>query len=196
MELCIRSFLIYVLGNISSRFGSAKAKRAFIGYVVYFLVTYTITFESCPDVEIGGDGISSPAALVLCVPPVLAVSYVMARNCHTAWNQSSTVMLIYFGSMVVLILINLVMIYFGSADIRIHLHHHYWAFTLALVCRSSDKASQCGQALALAIFIHGLTVFGCEDLFQWTMESGKEEHFREMCHEWLCPAWKCILPKQ
>jgi len=193
MELAIRSFLVYALGDISGRFGSAEAKRVFLCYVLYFLATYTLTFESCPNIEIGGDGISSSAAWVLITPCFVIAAYCFARNCQTACNRPPMAKALFFGSVSVLLAIHWVMVFFGSTAIRIHLHHHHWAFALSIICRAPDRVSQCVQAMLIAIFVHGLSVFGCENLFQW--ELAEEAHFQQMCREWTCPVWKCILPK-
>eukprot|EP01084_Bolivina_argentea_P210613 358415_1 len=61
-ELCVRSFLIYVLGNIASRFQSDESKKLFLYLIIYFLITYTVTSEHCPNIELGGNGMVADAA--------------------------------------------------------------------------------------------------------------------------------------
>eukprot|EP01084_Bolivina_argentea_P052062 95665_1 len=193
MELCIRSFLIYVLGNIVNRFEDTDTKKSFICYVIYFLVTYSVTFEGFPNIEIGGKGISNILAASLCIPFLIVFTYILLINCHVAYNRNVITRALFFGGIIVLGIIQWIMIVFASQYIRIHIHHHYYALVMAVMCRSSDKVSYVAQALLIAIFIHGITVFGCEDLFQW--ENVNHEYFKNKCEDWLCPAWKCILPK-
>ena len=160
-------------------------------YIIYFLITYTVTYEQCPDIEIGGAGITNISSVILCIPFLILATYLLVRNCHAAYNRSIMIRTLFFSGIIILGLIQGIMIWFASHYIRIHIHHHYWALVLALICRSKDKASYVAQACLIAIFIHGITLFGCEDLFQW--EDVDQQYFEGICDEFVCPQWKCIL---
>ncbi len=52
----------------------------------------------------------------------------------------------------------------GDKKTHFHMHHHYWAFLLSLLFRCRYESSVAAHALLVAIFIHGISVFGCEPL--------------------------------
>ena len=97
------------------------------------------------------------------------------------------------GGIILFGTVQCIMIAFASNFVLIHIHHHYWALVVSLICRSENKMTCVFQAFCIAVFIHGIAVFGCEDIFQWKTNI-RGDYFEDKCQEWLCPAWKCILP--
>ena len=46
------------------------------------------------------------------------------------------------------------------------MHHSQWSFILTLLFRSKNESSIIFQALTIAVFIHGVNVFGNESLVE------------------------------
>ena len=198
-ELLLRAFVLYVAGNVSSRLVSSSIKIRFACFIVYFLFAYSLTFESCPNIELGGNGsgsINIVWSFLLVSPIVFALIYVLLRNGFAECAPSRRRLCL--GVFAIWTLSQMAMIYTASPLLSVHLHHHHWAFVLALVCRSPDSASFVGQAAAVAVFIHGIAMFGREDVLAWKAEAADSEMFEALsstCEEsMVCPVWKCIVP--
>eukprot|EP01084_Bolivina_argentea_P282953 484474_1 len=201
LNLLIRSFLIYVLGNISNRLKTNVMKIKFVICLLWFAIIYTITFESCPNITISADqtGVAwIGIVIVILIAPIFL--YVISKNCLYAYYFKPLIIRnIYFLCLLFLLIFHILFILTTSLSIDakyigIHIHHHWWALLLSLVCRSDNKVTFIVQCCLIAIFIHGITVFGCEDLYGWNNDNLNQNKFINKCDEkWLCPHWKCEL---
>ena len=192
-ELTLRSFIIYILGNIDHRFRSIQSRNKFIMYTFYFLSMYTITFQNAPDLSFNADQKVSVSIILIMIPSVSLALYAIIRNSISQiFSPSKKVAQLFRGTTVAFVVYHALSFAFASDDnTKFHIHHHYWGFVMALFCRSSGDVSMILQTFALCVFIHGIAVFGCESLFQW--EEPDHLEFKNICHEWNCPQWKCVV---
>lgn len=52
----------------------------------------------------------------------------------------------------------------GSSG-RVHLHHYMLGFLVSLACVFPTRAHMLLSAMCIAVHIHGVALFGCEDIF-------------------------------
>ena len=204
IDMCIRSFLIYILGNIACRFETNRMKLKFFLCVIYFLMVYEFTFQNCPGIKFAADGLSADTASVVIMITIFALIglYLAVRNCynlcivkesdHEAIGKRKRK--IFWVFFVLIVLFNIAMIIIGSTDhVNIHIHHHYWTFLVALFFRSDNKAIFMIQALVIAMMIHGISIFGCSDLYSW--KNVNTQYFEDKCSGFQCEEYGCSLPK-
>ena len=54
---------------------------------------------------------------------------------------------------------------FGPGHAHVHVHHWYWAWALTHICVFDSKTSQIAQAMFTGAYIHGVALFGVEQIF-------------------------------
>merc|ERR1712083_1013951 len=102
----------------------------------------------------------------ICIFVGVVNSYIVLDNFYYVWRIKKW--WIYgYASFFCMVLYHIGFVRSANENIDIHIHHHHWAFVLSLFLHSKKMSSVVMHALLTAVFIHGITVFGCENLFDY-----------------------------
>lgn len=163
-ELCLRGIIMYIFGNIAQRVRVGFKFFLWIGWFVFF---YPFVFQICPtsftiDTEVTMDW----TLISICIFVGVSNVYIVLDNFYYVYKIKKW--WIYgYGAFGTTVLYHIIFIKSANSDIDIHIHHHHWAFILSLFLHSTKDSSIVMHALLTAVFIHGITVFGCENLFDY-----------------------------
>ena len=161
-ELCLRGIIMYIFGNIQQR-----VCPKFFLWIGWFVLFFPFNYQICPtsftiDIEAPLDN----TLISICIFVGVSNVYIVLDNFWTVWNMQKWWIYGYvsFFSMVVY---HFIVIKSANSEVDINIHHHHWAFVLSLFLHSKKESSAVMHALLTAVFIHGITVFGCENLFEY-----------------------------
>lgn len=161
-ELCLRGIIMYIFGNIAQR-----VSKVFFLWIGWFVLFYPFVFQICPTsftIEVGHS--MDWTMVSICIFVGVVNGYILLDNFHYVWKIKKW--WIYgYGAFAVMIMYHIGFVRSANENIDIHIHHHHWAFVLTLFLHSKKTSSMVMHALLTAIFIHGITVFGCENLFDY-----------------------------
>eukprot|EP01083_Nonionella_stella_P008223 23676_1 len=162
-ELCLRGIIVYIFGNIPQRF--CVKFFLWLGWFVFF---YPFVFQICPmTFTIQADPIKLDWTIIaICIFVGVSNLYIVLDNFHYVWKLHRW--WIYgYSSFFMVVLYHIIFIKSANDDIDIQVHHHHWAFVLSLFLHSKKESSFVLHACMISVFIHGITVFGCENLFDY-----------------------------
>eukprot|EP01084_Bolivina_argentea_P249471 417628_1 len=166
LELSIRGIIVYIFGNIQQRI----CKKFFL-WNAWFIFFYPFVFQICPTTltirhSSWNEYIMNWKLISLIIFVGVSNIYIVLDNFYCVWKFKKWWIYGYI-SFGFVILYHVIFIKSANNDIDIHIHHHHWAFMLALFIHSKKDSSLVMHALLTSIFIHGITVFGCENLFDY-----------------------------
>jgi len=161
-ELGLRGIVLYVIGNIGERV-SVK----FFLWIAWFVFFYPFVFQICPTTfTIDSESKFDWTLISISVFVGASNFYIVLDNFKYVWRIQKWWIYGYFAFFCV-VLYHIALIRSANHDIAIHVHHHHWAFVLSLFIHSPKDSSLVLHALLVAVFIHGIAVFGCENLFDY-----------------------------
>ena len=153
---------MYIFGNIAQRFCIK-----FFLWIGWFVLFYPFVFQICPtsftiDTEVKLDY----TLISICIFVGVSNVYIVLDNFYYVYKIKKWWIYGYVAFFIML-LYHIIFIKSANNNIDIHIHHHHWAFILSLFLHSKKDSSIVMHALLTAVFIHGITVFGCENLFDY-----------------------------
>lgn len=156
--------LLYLVAGIKDKIWYAHQSippGVFLALIFGFSILYTVFFENLRErVTMTSDRIErSPSVLILVIFPALGVlSTVITYHLMTAWRVSPEFFGLYLGIVLLFIAYHIgLWLAYGK---RFHLHHWYTGLFCAHACLFNTDASIVCQAAFMAVYIHGMCVFG------------------------------------
>ena len=159
--------VVSTFGNISQRLAPLQTHGiSFFGKVVFYLLIYSLMYETCPRASVGNVEIPSTAAIILNLFVLGLIVMSVYSHIKSAAKCGTWFLRVYIGWMIIIVL------YIGVAyfipSVRLHLHHYHWGFLLSHYAIFETPTSELAQAIFISFFLHGCAVFGVEPIFHNT----------------------------
>ncbi len=136
----------------------------FLALVTLFSAAYAVAFRLLQDksIAVTRARLSSSPVLwfTVILPSACIVVLTVVYHMMTAWRVSAAFFSVYVS--VVAFVFGFHAISIGYVD---HLHHWYWALLCAHACVFNTDASIVAQAAFVAIYIHGVAMFGPTSIY-------------------------------
>jgi len=157
--LLLRGVTLLVVG-VNQRLAQPHQRPLFLTLTLYSVLMYSLLFHYAPKVSFHGGQMDINMLVTLAfvagiVGTVLAhhVVHVCRLPGHGRWLYCAA-----FAVIAVLVVL-------GASHAKMHVHHYWWGWVLAHFFTVSSKASIAAQACCVALFVHGVAMFGCDPLF-------------------------------
>ena len=142
----------------SADLGGILLVPIFIGY----LALYTAAFEIAGrGVTVTAGGFARHASFFVLAALVLA--FILSALVYSSWLVSPDTLGVYAASFALLFLVLFALIEVERD--QLHLHHYFIAIPFALMCVFENYVSLVAQCAFLAVHLHGVAMFGVQDVF-------------------------------
>ena len=119
-------------------------------------------YETCPRSSLGNMEMVLPAKILNTVLFSI-ILWSVVTHLQAALTKGKIFFRMYLFWMIFILLQLGIAMYVPT--IKVHLHHAHWGWLLAHYAQFPDRSSENGQAMFIALFLHGSTVFGVEPIF-------------------------------
>lgn len=139
---------------------------SFLVWYAYFALLYTVGFlvvNSVVHVTLTPEHMYKRWWAV--IPAGAVVLLALSNQLYAAWRVSETFFTAYVSVASIVVLAHFLVPLLYSR-VRVHLHHWYWALLCAHACIFNTPASQVSQAMFFAVYMHGVCVFGADEVFE------------------------------
>ena len=166
-QIIIRGFIIYYFGDIElNRLNNINNQRKFYLFILFYLIFYGLIYNICPKnitFETNSNG-KSNTFMFICVAIITIIFhlFILVDNIVYFIRKKP----LYIGLFIIILLSHIIVLICDVDNIKIHIHHHYWAFIISIFVQSNKESSLVIQSMLIAVFIHGIALFGCEPIYQ------------------------------
>ena len=168
-QLNLHGLVLFVVGDVSHKRMLPHPDR-FLKLLAYCVVMYTFAFDACPKgLQFSRHFQGSIEAYVVIIVIVALVvycvfnctRYYVHRGCGLRYGAAWCACVGYVFAC------NRTVAWYADPAQFFHFHHQFWGFLLACLFRPPTEVAIVAQALALAVCIHGCSVFGWENLVHY-----------------------------
>lgn len=155
----VLSYLFAFYAAVGLRF---SLQPYFVGVIAAYLVLYSTAFhytnQFTLDEKLSFKG--NVYVWVLVAAATVSICIVLFWTWSTLPNQAIPLQYgLVLGLFVAFALL-------GFVEGKVHVHHFYWSSVLAFITGLDSYSMLCIQAMALAVFLHGMSVFGFSKMFK------------------------------
>lgn len=172
--------LLFVVAGVRDKLYWAEERvpdGVFVGLVALYSLAFSVAFRISEEGKRGEGKIEvkcatlTPGKLLFVVLPALGVVLTaVVYHLMTAWRVSPAFFYLYL-TVVLLVVVGHAAFWvtdhlWASFGGRFHLHHWYWGLLCAHACVFNTDASLVCQAAFVAVYAHGVSVFGPTSIFE------------------------------
>eukprot|EP00667_Euglena_gracilis_P018436 EG_transcript_19586 len=160
MECLFLRGITLLLVGVEHRLVDRAQRGLFILLTLYSVLMYSLLFEVAPGVSIKVDVLKVDTVICLAFAAVV-VGVVLAHHLLVVSRQAGLFQVLYCSALLVAI----TGVVTGVSHAKMHVHHYWWGWVLAHFFSLGTRASLAAQAVCVALFVHGISMFGCDRLF-------------------------------
>ncbi len=180
-QMNLHGLVLFVVGDVSHKLAHPDASR-FLKLLAYCVVMYVFAFDTCPKGLQFSRHFQGSAEAYVVIIGIAGLVVCCVVNCTRYYLRRGSGL--WYGAawcacVGYVLACNRAVAWYADPAQFFHFHHQIWGFLLACLLRAPTEVAMIGQALALAVCIHGCSVFGWENLVHYYHTSSVE--FTDLC---------------